>query len=188
VRALQRPDHPDEQATRIALATDGAPGAREALAREWTPRIYRVAWRMLGNEQDASEATQDVMMRVLNALHRYDPSRNFSTWVYAIARNACIDEQRRRVRRPTPAERDERTDPAPLPFAQVAASRRAERVREALDALPPKYREVLVLYHFEHLKYVEIAEALDMPLGTVMNRIFRARRRMRDLLGPEDAP
>lgn len=188
MRALHKLENPDDEATRIALAADGDRAAREALARDWTPRIYRFAWRMLGDEQDADEATQDVMMRVLGSLDRYDPGRSFSTWVYAIARNACIDEKRRRVRRPTPAERDERTDPAPLPVAQVAAHRRAERVREALDALPPKYREVLVLYHFEHLKYVEIAETLELPLGTVMNRIFRARQRMRDLLGPEEAP
>ncbi len=188
MRALEILEHPDDEARLIARAADGDPSARDALASRWTPRIYRFAWRLLGHDQDAQEVAQDVMVRILGSLDRYDPSRKFSTWVYAIARNACIDEQRRRIRRPSAPLVGERPDPAPSPVMRVFEARRADRVREALDALPAKYREVLVLYHFEHLKYVEIAEALDLPLGTVMNRIFRARRRMRDLLGEEDAP
>ncbi len=118
-------------------------------------------------------------MKVLRNLDRYDPKWRFSTWVFGIARNTCIDEHRRRARGPQElgAEpQDHRAGPHEL-------SSRAERARlihQALAGLPPLYREVIVLYHFEHLKYEEIAATLDLPMGTVMNRIFRARKKLRE--------
>ena len=133
---------------------------------------------MLRNEQDAREVTQETLLRVLRNLHRYDPTRRFTTWAFTIARNACIDEQRRR-KKVGPSSDKEVVDHAPSPLDQTVERLRAERLERALAELRPKYREVLVLYHFEHLKYVEIAQVLDIPLGTVMNRIFRARRRLR---------
>ena len=72
-------------------------------------------------------------------------------------------------------------DPAPTPLHQVARDQQADQLTEALEQLPPMYREILVLYHFEHLKYAEIAETLDLPMGTVMNRIFRARKKLRTI-------
>ena len=142
--------------------------------------MYRFARRMLGNDEDARDAAQDTLVKVLRNLHQYDPNRSFSTWVFGIARNTCIDEYRRRKRRAYD-EPGEVVDPSPTPLQEVSRMQRAERLEQALGQLPPMYREVLVLYHFEHLKYVEIAETLDIPIGTVMNRIFRARKKLRAL-------
>ncbi len=133
---------------------------------------------MLGNEQDARDAAQDTLVKVLRNLDKFDVNRKFSTWVFQIARNTCIDEHRRRKRRAWD-EPPDIADTGPTPLARASAAQRAELVTQAMDKLSPMYREVLVLYHFEHLKYVEIAEVLDIPLGTVMNRIFRARKKLR---------
>ncbi len=139
---------------------------------------------MLKNDEDARDAAQDTLVKVLRNLHQYDPNRKFSTWVFGIARNTCIDEHRRRKRRVWDEPRDV-VDDSPTPLQMAWQSERAERLGQALEQLPPMYREVLVLYHFEHLKYCEIAESLDLPMGTVMNRIFRARRKLRAIY--EDA-
>ena len=140
---------------------------------------------MLRNDQDARDATQDTLLKVMRNLHRYDARWRFSTWVFGIARNTCIDEYRRR-KKVAPASDREVRDTRPSPSENVDRTLRAERLHKALDELPELYREVLVLYHFEHLKYREIAEMLDIPIGTVMNRIFRARRKLRVLYGEED--
>lgn len=169
----------DDEPTFIALAADGDVEAREWLVRRWTPSMYRFALRMLSDDQEARDAAQDTMIKVLRHLDRYDQTRSFGTWVFGIARNTCIDEHRRRRRRgldPAPDVADVR----PGPLQKVSRQQRAQRVHEALQLVPPTYREVLVRYHFEHLKYTEIAEALGIPLGPVMNRIFGARGKLRD--------
>lgn len=141
---------------------------------------------MLGNDEDAYDAAQDTLVKVLRALNSYDENRKFSTWVFGIARNTCIDEHRRRKRRAWDEPRDV-VDTGPTPLQEVAKAQRALRLTTALEQLAPLYKEILVLYHFEHLKYAEIAETLDIPIGTVMNRIFRARRKLRDLYEAEEA-
>lgn len=133
---------------------------------------------MLSNDQDAGDAAQDTLVKVLRNLHRYDPTRSFSTWVFGIARNTCIDEHRRRKRRAWDEPGDV-ADLRPSPMQDASRYQRAEILERALQDIPPMYREVLVLYHFEHKKYKEIAEVLELPLGTVMNRIFRARKKLR---------
>lgn len=133
---------------------------------------------MMGNEADARDAAQDTLVKAVRSLELFDLERPFSTWVYGIARNTCIDEFRRQRRRAWEAPA-EVVDPAPSALHEVTALQRTEQVQRALNELPPMYREVLVLFHFEHRKYVEIAEILGVPLGTVMNRIFRARQKMR---------
>lgn len=169
-----------DESARIAAAADGDPSAREWLVRHWTPPVYRFATRMLGNEQDGYDAAQDTLVKVLRHLDRYDRQRSFATWVFGIARNTCIDEHRRRRHRSYEPV-GEVVDQRPDALQELGRAQRAERLHAALQQIPPMYREILVLYHFEHLKYTEIAETLDLPLGTVMNRIFRARRKLREL-------
>ncbi|MCB9668064.1 MAG: RNA polymerase sigma factor [Alphaproteobacteria bacterium] len=170
---------PDETIL-MARALDGDPSAREWLVQRWTPPVYRFCRRMLKNDEDARDAAQDTLVKVLKSLDRYDPTRAFSTWVFGIARNTCIDEHRRRRKRAWDEPPDVPADD-PTPLQVTSEGERARQLSDALELLPPLYREVLVLYHFEHMKYCEIAETLDLPMGTVMNRIFRARRKLRDL-------
>lgn len=175
--------HPgtDDEAERIALARAGDGAARAWLVERWTPPVWRFCRRMLGNDEDAGDATQETLVKLLRSLDRYDPKRPFSTWAFGIARNACIDEHRRRQRRAwdEPSEIADTVSASPL--VDAARLEQADVLDKALGELPGIYREVLVLYHFEHRKYTEIADILDLPLGTVMNRIFRARKRLRTL-------
>ncbi len=161
-----------------ALAGDAA--ARTWIVRTYTPIVHRFAVRLLANEEDALDATQETMVKVLRNLDRYDASWRFATWVFGIARNTCVDEHRRRRRRPTSPE-VEVADPTDSPLERTEREHRAMRLLDALARLPPLYREVVLLYHFEHFKYREIADVLGLPLGTVMNRIFRARQKLRIL-------
>lgn len=170
----------DSEPSRIDAARAGDGEARAWLVDRWTGPVWRFCRRMLCNDEDAHDATQDTLVKVLRSLDQYDPARAFSTWVFGIARNTCIDEHRRRKRRAWDEPGDV-VDAAPTPLQAATLTERAELLGDALEQLAPLYREVLVLYHFEHLKYHEIAEALDLPMGTVMNRIFRARRKLRDL-------
>lgn len=178
--ALRLHDGRDDDPERIAAARNGDPAAREWLVRRWSEPVFRFSVRMLGNEQDARDVAQETLVKVLRSLEQYDPTRSFPTWVFGIARNTCIDEHRRRRRRAWD-EPGDIVDTRPSPLSEVSRAERADRVVGALQQLPPMYREILVLYHFEHLKYVEIAETLEVPLGTVMNRIFRARKKLREI-------
>jgi RNA polymerase sigma-70 factor (ECF subfamily) len=170
----------DSEPARIALAREGDDRARAWVVERWSAPIYRFCRRMLCNDEDARDAAQETLVKVLRSLDQYDPARAFATWVFGIARNTCIDEHRRRKRRAWDEPGDV-VDASPTPLQMASHGERAEQLGEALERLAPLYREVLVLYHFEHLKYHEIAETLDLPIGTVMNRIFRARRKLRDL-------
>ena len=178
--ALKVYDRLDDDASMVAAARSGDAAAREALVRRWTEPVYRFAYRMLLNEADARDAAQETLVKVLRSLDQFDMVRPFSTWVFGIARNTCIDEHRRRGRKSW-EEPGDVPDLAPSPLQEASQAERAGHVTRAMAELPPMYREVLVMYHFEHLKYVEIAEVLGVPLGTVMNRIFRARQRLREL-------
>jgi RNA polymerase sigma-70 factor (ECF subfamily) len=173
-------EHPTvEETDIIAAAVAGRSDSCAWIVEQYTPVAYRFALRMFGNEQDARDAAQDTMVKVLRNLDRYDPRWRFTTWMFSIARNTCIDEHRRRRWRsdsPAPDVADDR----PSAYEITARGRKAEVLHEALQDIPPLYREVLVLYHFEHLKYQEIADSLGIPIGTVMNRIFRARKKLRD--------
>jgi RNA polymerase sigma-70 factor (ECF subfamily) len=179
--ALRLHQGPDDEPSRVIAARDGDPAAQAWLVERWTPPLWRFCRRMLLNEEDAFDACQESLVKVLRNLHRYDPERSFSTWVFGIARNTCIDEYRRRKRRAWDEPGDVVDETSPSPLTAVVKTQRGEILEDALGSLPPMYREILVLYHFEHRKYTEIAEILELPLGTVMNRIFRARKKLRDL-------
>jgi RNA polymerase sigma-70 factor (ECF subfamily) len=180
--SLRLVNSPDSEEQRVLLAIAGDESARGWIVTHYTPPIYRYCHRMLRSKEDASELTQEVLLRGLKALHRYDPDRSFKTWIFSIARNACIDFHRRK----RPLVSDEKVTlrhPGESPQAEVIRNERATRLNAALDTLDTPYKEILVLYHFEHLKYQEIAACLDIPLGTVMNRIFRARKKLRAAYG-----
>ena len=135
---------------------------------------------MLRSEQDARDVTQDTLVRALRNLRTYELTRPFAPWIFRIARNACIDVLRKRKTRRSTDDIDI-PDTGLSPFQRAATARRAQHLDEAMGHLSDTHREIIILYHFEHLKYTEIAEALDIPMGTVMNRIFRARQQLREI-------
>ncbi len=178
--------HPADEQALVHRAASGDPAAKAELVERIGPVVQRFCLRLMGDAHDARDASQDALIKILRNLHRYDPRWRFHTWALTVTRNACVDELRRRKRRAEVPEAEVPSD-APSPLDELHRSAEADRVHLALQRVPPMYREVLILYHFEHLKYVEIADVLELPLGTVMNRIFRARKKMREAWDALDA-
>ncbi len=181
--ALRILDDANDPHTWIDAARAGDEQARSILAELTASIAWRYALRMMRDEQDARDISQEVLTKILRNLDRYDSHYRYPTWVLSVTRNTCIDEFRRRRHR-SGEEVPDVADPSPGPHELIARDQAARIVREALDELPPLYREVLVLYHYENLKYREIADLLDLPIGTIMNRIFRARQKLKDSCRP----
>jgi RNA polymerase sigma-70 factor (ECF subfamily) len=165
----------------IDAARQGDRAALEELLRAHQDRIHALCRRLTGNDTDALDATQESMIAVVRGLPRFDGRSAFSTWVYRVTTNACLDELRRRSRRPVVARLDDRdrrpavaeaADPGPDP-ADTVADRLA--LDAALGDLTPEYRAAVVLRDLCQLDYAEIAEVLQIPAGTVRSRIARGR-------------
>jgi RNA polymerase sigma factor (sigma-70 family) len=151
-----------------------------------TALAYRTARRLVRNEADASDIAHDTMVKVLTKYHQYRPEWKFSTWVATIARNTAIDWLRKH-KRLSWSEVPDVACPTDGPDKATERIQTHTMVHTALHSLPPIYREVLELHHFQDLKYREIADCLDVPLGTIMNRIFRARGKMREAITKQAA-
>ncbi|MEZ5312186.1 MAG: sigma-70 family RNA polymerase sigma factor [Thermoanaerobaculia bacterium] len=146
-------------------------------------------YRIVRNLDDAHDLAQEVFIRVYQALDRYDSQYRFSTWLFRVAQNAAIDVLRKRRVQLVPITRrtDDGGDSMPdldLPSGRTVGARRARAgqdatVRTAIDALPWEYRELILLRHYGELAYDEIAEVKGMPLGTVKNKLFRARQMLK---------
>lgn len=145
---------------------------------------------MTGNDHDAMDATQDALIAITRGLDRYDGRAAFTTWAYRVTTNACLDELRRRKRRPVPASDDRGEVGSPLesgsarsgaPHLDQAVADRLS-IDEALQALPAEFRAPVVLRDVLGLDYAEIADVLAIPPGTVRSRIARGRRALADHL------
>lgn len=156
----------------------------EEVARRYGRKIYSFAYRLTGNPDDASDLAQEVLLRVRRGLDSYTPG-SFEGWLWRITRNAFLDDVRRRQRRPTVAlpeiDRGE-AGSAPPPEEVLASVRLGEDVQAALLDLPLEFREAVVLCDVVGLSYDEIAEAVDIPIGTVRSRIHRGRAMLRERL------
>ena len=175
---------PAEEAARIAAAQAGDRPALDRLLRDHQDRIYAVCRRITGNDTDALDATQDALIAVVRGLPKFDGRARFSTWVYRIATNSCLDELRRRRRRPLVGLPE--GTPLDLPDNHVSAmaDQVGDRldVRAALAELPEDFRAAVVLRDLCQLDYAEIAEVLAIPAGTVRSRIARGRAQLADHL------
>ena len=151
-----------------------------------TALAYRTARRIVRNEADANDIAHDTMVKVLTKGHLYRREWKFNTWVATIARNTAFDWLRKR-KRLSWSEVPDVACPNDGPDKAVERTQTHTMVQNALHSLPPMYREVLEMHHFKDLKYREIADSLDVPIGTVMNRIFRARGKMREAITKQAA-
>jgi RNA polymerase sigma-70 factor (ECF subfamily) len=173
----------------VARAIAGREEGFEELVRRYQRPIVAYVYRMVGDYDTALDLTQEVFIKVYGSLERYRPEFKFSTWIYRIAHNAAIDHLRRLGGMRTEDLEAEgeggRTYEKPLassaPTPEQESERRERRaeIEEIVQALAPAYRELIVLRHAHDLSYDEIAEVTGLPLGTVKNRIFRAREAMR---------
>lgn len=169
--------------TLIAAAQAGDREALDRLLRRHHDRFFAVCRRLTGNEADARDATQEALIAVVRGLPRYDGRAAFTTWAYRVVTNACLDELRRRRRRPDPGLGDreiERPGDAPDVATTVADHLVLD---EALAALPDEFRAPVVLRDVVGLDYAQIAEVLAIPAGTVRSRIARGRRALATTLG-----
>ncbi|MGY6500779.1 MAG: RNA polymerase sigma factor [Acidimicrobiales bacterium] len=181
---------PADDRTLIEAAQAGDRRALDALLRRHQDRIYAVCRRIAGNDADALDATQEALMAVVRGLPRFDHRSAFTTWIYRIATNACLDELRRRNRRPLTGLDDQmsesvasRSDDAPG-FDDTVVERSS--IDAALADLSEEFRAPVVLRDQLGLDYAEIAAVLDIPPGTVRSRIARGRAALATTLGNQD--
>jgi RNA polymerase sigma-70 factor, ECF subfamily len=173
---------PEDDGVWVARCLRGEPAAFEPIVRRYQRVLFSVAHRMLGNYEDALDATQNAFVRAYDGLDSYDPSRRFFSWIYRITVNECLNF--RRARRETePLPEDASLEPGPMQLAEAAEE--SARIDSALVRLSEEHRLVVVLRHFAELSYAEIADALGVPEKTVKSRLFEARQRLGTLLRSE---
>jgi RNA polymerase sigma-70 factor (ECF subfamily) len=155
------------------------------LVRRYQRPIAAYVYRMVGDYDAALDLTQEVFIKVYASLSRYRPEFKFSTWIYKIAHNAAIDHLRRHATREAVANSDDNRAEATVESRRLSPEQESERsercseIEEVVQLLPAPYRELILLRHAQDLSYEEIAEVTGLPLGTVKNRLFRAREAMR---------
>jgi RNA polymerase sigma factor (sigma-70 family) len=170
-------DGTDEQL--IARCRAGDVSAFETLAIRYQVVLFKVALRMLGNREEARDATQSTLLKVYENLAAFDSSRRFFSWAYRILMNDCLNTLRSR-RPEEPVSPDLLSIDAP--GDRVEAQERRRAIQVALLALPIEQREVVVLRHFAELSYEEMSVTLGIPAKTVKSRLHTARGRLMQLL------
>jgi len=171
----------------VATAVNGVEGSFEELVRRYQRPISAYVYRMVGNYESALDLTQEIFIKVYSSLQRYRAEFKFSTWIYKIAHNSAVDHLRRTATREQSLVVGPEGDQFDLPvesgrLSPEQESERKERrseIESVVRALPANYRELIILRHSQDLSYEEIVEVTGLPLGTVKNRLFRAREMMR---------
>lgn len=182
--------------TRFAkLAAGGDRGAFAELVELYKDKIYHLAYRMLYNRQEAEDIVQETFLRVYKNLGRFDANQKFSTWIFRIGTNLCIDRLRRR--RKTYSLDAEVTDSEgvngygmlsdkePGPEGELVLSETKQQIHKAIDALPEKYKSIVILRYMHDLSLQEIGDILHMPVTTVKTRVHRGREFLRKKLEQE---
>lgn len=181
---------------------EGDIGSLAEVFKLYGHRVYRLTRRMMGNEVDAEDAAQEIFLRVFEQAGKFDGRSRFSTWLYRLAVRHCLNriEQRNRKEalehRAAEHARAVRVQSAPSPLESVVNQEEGKLLDSLLESLPGKYRSCLVLREVEGLSYAEIGEILEVPVGTVMSRLSRAREQLRGKLleieragaGPRNKP
>jgi RNA polymerase sigma-70 factor (ECF subfamily) len=174
----------------------GPPLTPEFVFREYAPRIYHIARRLLGNDADAEDVTQDVLLQVVRKLDTFRGDAQISTWLHRVTVNAALAHRTKRANRQkheaagTPADEALPAANAPPkrwnvnPAESILAAEQSELIERAIAELPEPFRDVYVLADVEGLPNAEIGEMLGLSLPAVKSRLHRARLRMRDALAP----
>jgi len=175
----------------INRSRGGDVAAFELLISRYEKKLYTIAFRFMGNHDDASDLAQEALIRTFSAIRSFRGDSSFTTWLYHIAANVCRDELRRRRRYVVssldePMDTEDGTvvrqavDSSPLPEKIYEQKETIEYIQSLINDLLPDYRLVLVMREFEGFSYEEIAGKLDCSLGTVKSRLSRARKILRD--------
>jgi RNA polymerase sigma-70 factor (ECF subfamily) len=162
------------------------------LVELYKDKLFNLGYRMLGNPQEAEDVAQETFLRAYSNLQTYNPNHKFSTWIYRIATNLCID----RIRKKKPDySLDSEVDgieggdmysrlasPGPTPLEELVRTETQREVQSAIDALPENYRAAVILKYIHDLSLQEIADILEVPVSTVKTRIHRGREALRACL------
>src|SRR6185369_7731407 len=186
-RVFSRDLTADSDRDLVATAVSGVEGSFEELVRRYQRPISAYVYRMVGNYESALDLTQEIFIKVYNSLRRYRSEFKFSTWIYKIAHNSAVDHLRRTATREQSIITGTESESFELPIESnrltpEQESERKERrveIESVIRTLPGNYRELVILRHSQDLTYEEIVEVTGLPLGTVKNRLFRAREMMR---------
>ncbi|TNJ67906.1 sigma-70 family RNA polymerase sigma factor [Paenibacillus hemerocallicola] len=166
----------------IKAAQSGDRDALITLLREIETHVYRTAYYILGNEQDAKDAAQEALIRIYTKINSYEEKAQFKTWVQRIVTNICIDKFRRTKATVSIEEHNMVFTSDNSVEDELMSSYVAKDIQEAIDLLPEHHRTVVVLRYLQDFSYNEIADSLDLPLNTVKSYLFRARQQLQALL------
>jgi RNA polymerase sigma-70 factor (ECF subfamily) len=198
VSGTVRDDTQDDDSAMVEAVRQGDSTAYRGLVEKYQGRVYSMVYGMVRNREDARDITQDAFVKAYRKLDSFRTESSFYTWLYKIAMNLAIDFLRKRKRRSTGefdegiASRDSGGDISDIHHAE-SPRRAVERkqlysaIMEALQKLPEDQRQVILLRELEGLSYKEIADVMGVKEGTVMSRLFYARKKLQKLLADERA-
>jgi RNA polymerase sigma-70 factor (ECF subfamily) len=175
----------------VKLASKGDEQAFEQLVKIYEKRVYTMALRLVGNADDAFDIAQEAFIRVYRSLSGFKGEAKFSTWIYRIVSNLCIDFNRRTKRfRQVPLEYSDEDESFEIsipddrydPERELERSEITRAVESALESLTPEHKEIFILRELNGMSYAEIADIMDLEEGTVKSRLFRARDKLRSAL------
>jgi RNA polymerase sigma-70 factor (ECF subfamily) len=185
VLAQRRQDSRSEDSRNIKKALKGDQTAYRAILKKYHDQVYNLLYRMVHDKDEVEDLTQEAFIKAFNSLANFNEEFAFSTWLYKIATNNCIDYIRKKklatfsIDKPIESKDGEYSFEIPdstyEPDKTLIAGQRTKILEEAVNALPEKYRQVILMRHTEDKDYQEIADTLKLPLGTVKAHIFRAR-------------
>ncbi|MEZ6196510.1 MAG: sigma-70 family RNA polymerase sigma factor [Planctomycetota bacterium] len=189
------PDDASDAELVQSCVADGRAEAFEMLMSRYQDRVYRTIGRFVRDPDQAMDLTQETFLRAWRGLGSFQGGSEFYTWLYRIARNVVTSDHRRAAARPRivasiearPEEGRSAAEPADLgggPEAALLSRERQQRLVDALDMLVPDFREIILLRDVESRSYEEIAELLEIPVGTVRSRLHRARLELKARMGP----
>jgi RNA polymerase sigma factor (sigma-70 family) len=186
----------EEDKELIVLARKGDEKAYRTLLTKYERAVFNICLKMVRNREEARDLSQEAFMKVFSMLDRYNPAYAFSNWLFKITSNLCIDSMRKRrvytfpMDEPIQGSKGEferqYASPGDAPDKTLAKKERMSLLAQAINSLPDHYRIMIVLRHQQDLSYEEIAETLNVPLGTVKARIHRAREMLKSRLENED--
>ena len=180
----------------IKRAQSGDVAAFEALIEAYEQKVFHIAYRMAGNPDDAADMAQEILLKIFRNVGKFKGESKFSTWVYRVATNTCLDELKKAKRKAAYSLDEEFeteegqlgvevADTAPTPEQRVEGQEIRDAITEAISRLSEEHRQIIILRDINGLTYEEVADILDCSLGTVKSRISRAREQLRKILSQD---
>ncbi|WP_018132379.1 RNA polymerase sigma factor [Effusibacillus pohliae] len=175
----------------LARVLGGDANAYRELVVRYQSLIFTLCLKMLADREEARDAAQEVFLQAYRSLGEFQGGAQFRSWLYKIAANKCIDIRRKQARRAgiasiSPLQEDLPRSADPTPEEQLLATERSRELQAAIDELPEKYRDVVILYHYQRLSYKQIAEILGIEVKSVETRMSRAKKMLRERLRKEE--